>query len=110
MGWGRYLLLGTVGQQFDLEEQRSGLDQLRRQGRIQRVKSQTSARQLEELQDECDQLKLYVAALMRLLTADPIIASRGHQADAFSRPPLVDPLRQHRVGPAAGSSRRGSVT
>ena len=51
-----------------------------------------------------------LAALMRLLTDDLIIASSGDQADAFSRPPLAGPLRQHRVEPAAGSSRRGSVT
>lgn len=69
MGWGRMLLLGNVGQQLDigglegavaemqsafLENQRTDLDQ---------------ARSIAALRRENEELKLYLATLIRLLVA-----------------------------------------
>ena len=67
MGWARWLLLGNLGQQMDLADQE---EQIQRHKRIlaanaKSVESTESA--LIELQVENDQLKLCVAAVVRIL-------------------------------------------
>ena len=72
MGWGRWLLLGDLGQQWDLEDQQSELNELRSRLRAKRRSMQAITDQLEELQRENEELKLYLAAMIRLMTAKGI--------------------------------------
>lgn len=69
MGWGRMLLLGNVGQQLDIQDAEESLATLRAE-----VDSATQAdadlsRRLEQLAAENAELKLYLAAVVRLLVA-----------------------------------------
>lgn len=66
MGWMRYMLLGDWGQQMDLEEQRDEIDQLKRSLRTRHAFGNTDS-EIARLSSENDELKLYVAALYRLL-------------------------------------------
>jgi hypothetical protein len=69
MGWGRWLLLGDLGQQMDLADQRAAMDGLRRQLRSKQAAAASAEQRLEELRRDNDELKLYLAATLRLLTA-----------------------------------------
>lgn len=60
MGWGRYLLLGDLGQQLDLQDVRRAFDEQDRRDRTQEETIQTLWR-------ENQQLKLAVTGLARLL-------------------------------------------
>ena len=71
MGWGRYLLLGDLGQQLDLADQRDEIESLRDELRRNRAGSQTG--DLARLQAENDELRLYLAAIVRLLTSKGVI-------------------------------------
>ncbi|MCI0638413.1 MAG: hypothetical protein L0Y70_05020 [Gemmataceae bacterium] len=67
MGWLRWLFLGDLGQQLDLSDQRDEIASLR-----QRLNSMPDAggpdeKRMETLQRENDELKLYLAAVLRLL-------------------------------------------
>src|SRR5262245_29850415 len=67
MGWARWLLLGDLGQQMDLADQEN---QIRRYKRMlaENAKSVESTEStLLELQVENDQLKLCLAAVVRIL-------------------------------------------
>ena len=69
MGWGRYLVLGDL----DLEKLRSQLVTHRMQTvRRQATSLKVMGRQVESLQIECDNLKLYLAALIRLLVENDL--------------------------------------
>lgn len=71
MGWGRMLLLGNLGQQLDIEDQRRELQSLR-----SRVRSESRAAagdielRLDILERQSDEMKLYLAALVRYLAAN----------------------------------------
>ena len=69
MGWGRMLLLGDWGQQMDLEDQRREIQSLRRQ--MQSGTSNRAAadldRRVAQLEKENDELRLYLASLVRYL-------------------------------------------
>jgi hypothetical protein len=69
MGWGRWFLLGDIGQQMDLADQDRTIDELR-QRLLDRHKALTH--RMDELAKENDELKLYVAALLRLLIAKQV--------------------------------------
>ena len=75
MGWGRMLLLGNWGQQMDIEEQRVEIDRLRR-----RVEASGRPSGLEEARDEIDDLRLYVAVLVRMLVAKGIVTREELEA------------------------------
>ena len=69
MGWGRMLLLGNWGQQMDIEDQRQEITALRRQIR-RNTSGRASAelsRRVTELEKENDELRLYLASLVRYL-------------------------------------------
>ena len=70
MGWGRWLLLGDVGQQLDLGDQAREIDRLKEQLRNANAQGRRACADLTEqvkrLQAENDELKLYVATLFRL--------------------------------------------
>ena len=70
MGWGRMLLLGNLGQQLDIEDQRQEIQNLR--ARVQsesRQAAQSIELRLDALEKENDEMKLYLAALVRYLAA-----------------------------------------
>jgi hypothetical protein len=69
MGWGKMLLLGDWGQQMDIEDQKREIESLRRQiGRSSsgRVAGELS-RRVAQLEKENDELRLYLASLVRYL-------------------------------------------
>lgn len=72
MGWGRWLLLGDLGQQLDLADQKEEIERLRHQIQTRAALTATSAEPLQALQRENDELKLYLAVVMRLLVAKKI--------------------------------------
>ena len=69
MGWGRWLLLGNLGQQLDLSDQKEEIDRLRNELRGRRLPFASTGQRLDRLQDENEELKLYLTALMRLVLA-----------------------------------------
>jgi hypothetical protein len=72
MGWGRFLLLGNLGQQLDLSDQQREMDDLRDElSRMRR--SEGNATTIAELRAENDELRLYLTALMRLLAAKGVV-------------------------------------
>ena len=69
MGWGRMLLLGNWGQQMDIEDQRREIRALRRQMRRSGGGRTASdlPRRVNELEKQNDELRLYLASLVRYL-------------------------------------------
>jgi cell division septum initiation protein DivIVA len=67
MGWGRYFFLGDFGQQLDLSDQRDEIEELRTQLRLSRGSTDDTGQAIAQLQAENDELRLYLAALVRLL-------------------------------------------
>jgi hypothetical protein len=86
VGWGRMLLLGNLGQQLDIEDQRREIQDLR--SRIQ-FESRGAVRSIEQrldiLERQSDEMKLYLAAIVRHL------AARG-QIDLREFEKLVDEI------------------
>ena len=81
MGWGRMLLLGNWGQQMDIEDQRKEIESLRRQIRESstgRAAANVNQR-LAQLENENDELRLYLASLVRYLGNKGVL-----QKDEFS--------------------------
>ena len=75
MGWGRYFLLGDWGQQMDLADQKVELESLRDELRRSRGASSDSNRgDSERLQAENDELRLYLAAVVRLLISKGLVS------------------------------------
>jgi hypothetical protein len=72
MGWGRYLLLGNIGQQLDLSDQKQEIDTLRNELRCSRVSS-GGVNDVAQLREENDELRLYLTALVRLLTSKGVV-------------------------------------
>ena len=73
MGWGRFLLLGNLGQQLDISDQRNEIEDLKEQLRRSRSSSPAASSDIARLQAENDELRLYLAALIRLLTAKGLV-------------------------------------
>jgi hypothetical protein len=73
MGWGRFFLLGDFGQQLDLSEQRAEIDQLREEILRTRSARSGSTDQFQRLQAENDELRLYLAAVIRILVAKRVV-------------------------------------
>jgi hypothetical protein len=69
MGWGRWALLGDVGQQLSIGDLQTNLDHTRLHLTRQMIRDRSRVRRVEALQAECDELKMYVAALIRLLVS-----------------------------------------
>jgi hypothetical protein len=74
MGWGRLLLLGNLGQQLDIEDQRSEIESLREELRRSRVSSPAASDEVARLRAENDELRLYLAAVIRILTSKGIVS------------------------------------
>ena len=73
MGWGRMLLLGNIGQQMDLDDHEADLASLKRRLERSTLKLGQAGEELERLRAENDELKLYLAAVFRILLAKNIV-------------------------------------
>jgi hypothetical protein len=73
MGWGRMMLLGNVGQQLDIGDLESTVDQMRgdiaQKGQVDYEQGQD----IERLKRENQDLKLYLATLIRLLVSKGVL-------------------------------------
>jgi len=68
MGWGRMLLLGNWGQQMDIEDQKQEIEDLRQ--RLEtgtRTGDSTLQSRVTQLEKENNELRLYLASLIRYL-------------------------------------------
>lgn len=74
MGWGRYFFLGDLGQQLDLSDQRAEIERLREELRRSHVSSPDATGPMSRLQAENDELRLYLAAIVRLLISKGIVS------------------------------------
>ena len=74
MGWGRYLLLGDLGQQLDLSDQKEELVRLRAELE-RRGSSPDASAALKNLQAENDELRLYLAAVIRCLVSKQVLTA-----------------------------------
>ena len=72
MGWARYLFLGDLGQQFDLNDQKAEIRNLRGELRNNRVSS-NDANDISQLKADNAELRLYLTAVVRLLTSKGIV-------------------------------------
>jgi hypothetical protein len=74
MGWGRTLLLGDIGNRLDIEDTERDVAYLKREiaGAFQKDTSQD--RKIDALVAENAELKLYLAAIVRLLAAKGTIS------------------------------------
>lgn len=74
MGWGRMLLLGNVGQQMDLSEHRDELEKLTTRVGVERALREGADQMIGQLRRENNELKLYLAALVRLLVSKHVVS------------------------------------
>jgi hypothetical protein len=70
----RFLFLGDIGQQMDLDVQAEQLRQLREQSATRRRAFEKTDHQLDELREEHEQLKFAVAGLVRSLLAKNVLS------------------------------------
>ena len=69
MGWGRTLLLGDIGNRLDIEDTERDIENLKIKIKEKSIKDFTQDEKISILMQENDELKLYFASLIRLLTA-----------------------------------------
>lgn len=67
MGWGRMLLLGDVGQQFDIRDLERCVGEMQSAFEQNQSTDLDQAKQIAALQRENQELKLYLATLVKLL-------------------------------------------
>jgi len=75
MGWGRWLFLGDLGQQMDLADHQAEIDNLKEELRSKQAVPASIEERLNILQRECDELKLYLAAVIRLLMVKKVAST-----------------------------------
>ena len=73
MGWGRFLLLGNLGQQLDLGDQQRAMEDLRTNVEGQRHRDSKQDAQISELWAENTELKLTLNRLATLLVQRGVI-------------------------------------
>ena len=69
MGWGRTLFLGDIGNRLDIEDTERDIRSLRRKIAKKAIVDQEQAERLQALENENEQIKLYLASLIRLLVS-----------------------------------------
>lgn len=84
MSWIRQLLVGEWGEPVSPQEYEYQLSKRRSELRQMRRRSAGTGSPLERLQDENDELKLYVAALTRILVSKNIATSEEIEAIAYA--------------------------
>jgi hypothetical protein len=80
MGWGRLLLLGNLGQQFDIHDAQKALAEAEVDVARLKVGEESTNKRLARLEFENDELKLYLAATVRLLTPKGVVSRSELQA------------------------------
>lgn len=81
MGWGRTLFLGDIGNRLDIADTERDIKSLHQKiSNKSRMDQQQEAR-LEALELENDQMKLYLASLIRLLVSKGTLSQ--HELQAF---------------------------
>jgi len=73
MGWGRMLLLGNVGQQLDIGDLNDAISGMQHSVSMNESVDHEQGRAIERLEKENQELKLYLATLMRLLVARGVL-------------------------------------
>jgi hypothetical protein len=73
MGWGRMLLLGNVGQQLDLDDLNGEIAGMQSAFLENQQVDLQQAQSLALLRRENQELKLYLATLMRLLVSKGVL-------------------------------------
>lgn len=86
MGWGRFLLLGNLGQQLDIQDREREMSDLRSRVDSQWSQDMNQDAQIETLHAEVRELKLYSASLLKLLGSKGIIS----QSEVAEMVRLVD--------------------
>ncbi len=79
MGWGRFLLLGDLGQQLDLQDQRDEVESIRSAMGNQWETDASQDKRIATLEQENRELKLYVYALVRILAAKSALSREDVQ-------------------------------
>lgn len=78
MGWGRTLLLGDIGNRMDIADTERDIQHLRSQLRqthsSQLHRDDAQDTKITQLMHENDQLKLYLASLLRLLVGKGVLS------------------------------------
>ncbi len=69
MGWGRTLFLGDIGNRLDIADTERDVEGLQRRLRSKDRADRAQDERLAALESENDQLKLYLASLIRLLVS-----------------------------------------
>jgi phage/plasmid primase-like uncharacterized protein len=81
MGWGRWFFLGDMGQQLDLQDQAQQIEQLRQNLAAQaQASAERTSDDLRRLREENNELKLYLAATLRLLMGKGVATREEIQA------------------------------
>ncbi len=73
MGWGRMLLLGNVGQQLDIGDLENAVGEMQSAISQEQTLDREQAQDIEHLKQENQQLKLYLATLLRLLASKGVL-------------------------------------
>jgi hypothetical protein len=73
MGWGRMMLLGNVGQQFDIHDLRDEIERMQNTVGQNQDLDQSQADEIQRLKAENRELKLYVATVVRLLVSKGVL-------------------------------------
>jgi chromosome segregation ATPase len=73
MGWGRTFLLGDIGNRMDIADCEKDIRVLKETLMDIHSEGQNIDSELLAVQRECDHLKLYLAAITRLLTSKGIL-------------------------------------
>jgi hypothetical protein len=80
MGWGKMLLLGDVGQQMDINGLSDTVDQMRATVAAKRQLDREQSSAIAQLQHENEELKLYLATLIRLLLSKGMLTQQETEA------------------------------
>jgi hypothetical protein len=83
MGWGRMMLMGNVGQQLDIQDLSGSISEMQNALQRNQGEDQIQGQDIRSLKRENDELKLYLATLVRLLVAKGIL--RQDEVDAAVR-------------------------
>lgn len=73
MGWGRMLFLGNVGQQLDIGDLNNEIAGMQNAVASNEETDRDQGRSIEKLQRENQELKLYLATLVRLLVSKGVL-------------------------------------
>ena len=87
MGWGRTLLLGDIGNRLDIEDTERDIKSLHQKVANKSRVDQRQEERLKDLELENDQLKLFLASLIRLLVSKGTLSE--HELHAFVD--IIDP-------------------